>query len=74
MDPEINPDPLYDTAAAAAYLDTAPSTLMKHRVIGGGPEFVRIGRLVKYRQSALERFIEAGRRRTTSDTEPLPAA
>lgn len=32
---------------------------------GGGPEFVRVGRLIRYRQSAIEQYIQARTRSTT---------
>lgn len=48
-----------DTPEAANYLGLQSSTLEAWRCRGGGPIFVKLGRLVKYRQSDLDDFIEA---------------
>lgn len=56
------------TADAADYLGLSSSTLEKMRVYGTGPEFVRIGlRSVGYTLEALELWVNARRRRSTSD-------
>ncbi len=60
-------DPLLDEVAAAEYLGNSHLTLRKWRVIGGGPQFVKIGRLVRYELSALQAFREKGRRTSTSE-------
>jgi predicted DNA-binding transcriptional regulator AlpA len=47
----------------------ARSTLQKDRVSGSGIPFVRIGRLVRYRQSDVRAYIDAlPARRSTSET------
>lgn len=56
----------------------APRTLAKLRVIGGGPPFRKIGRLVVYDPSDLVAWANAklsGPRRSTSDDtrRPIPA-
>jgi predicted DNA-binding transcriptional regulator AlpA len=46
----------------------ARSTLQKDRVAGGGIPFIRLGRLVRYRQSDVTEFLDAlPKRRSTSD-------
>jgi predicted DNA-binding transcriptional regulator AlpA len=46
----------------------ARSTLQKDRVVGSGIPFVRIGRLVRYRQSDVQAFLDAlPARRSTSE-------
>lgn len=50
-------DALLDTHQASQLLGLAPGTLRKWRLTGRGPAFVRLGRSVKYRQSALESFV-----------------
>ena len=53
--------------AAAEYLGgVVTGTLAKWRHFGEGPEYVKIGSRVFYEQSALDAFIEAGRRTSTS--------
>ncbi|WP_246692431.1 hypothetical protein [Methylobacterium sp. WL1] len=37
------------------------------RVVGGGPEFVKLGRSVRYQPVALAAWVESSRRRSTSD-------
>ncbi len=40
--------PFLNTRKAAAYLDLKPNTLEKMRVYGGGPEYRKHGRYVRY--------------------------
>jgi predicted DNA-binding transcriptional regulator AlpA len=64
------------TRDAAQYIGLTASTLEKLRLTGGGPRFVRIGtRAVGYCIDDLDRFIEAGRRTSTSEPgfQPQPA-
>lgn len=56
-----------DTGQAAKYLDLKPTTLEAWRCRGGGPRFVKMGRLVKYRRSDLDAFIESRLRSNTSE-------
>jgi hypothetical protein len=54
----LNPDPLYDTKAAADYMDVKPQTVYNWRHLRKGPDYVLIGgRLPRYRKSALDRYI-----------------
>lgn len=52
---------------AAEYLRTSVSTLAKLRVYGGGPEFSRIGRAIRYPRSALDSYMASRRVRSTSE-------
>jgi hypothetical protein len=63
---------LYDEEAAGEYIGGALSpistrTLQRWRLEGEGPTFVKLGRLVRYRQSDLETFLEARARTSTSE-------
>jgi hypothetical protein len=58
---------ILSTRQAAAYCGLSPRTLEKHRCLGGGPTYVKLGRLVKYRVVDLEAWITGGQRRSTSD-------
>ena len=50
-------DPAYDTPAAASYLQVKPSTLEVWRSTGRYElPFEKIGRSVRYRKSALDRW------------------
>ncbi len=53
---------------ASARLNLAVSTLRKWRWAGRGPRFVKLGAAVRYERTELELYIEASRRRSTSDT------
>ncbi len=52
---------------AASFLRLRPQTLARWRVEGSGPAFVRVGGRVLYERAELERFVSAGRRRSTTD-------
>lgn len=55
-----------DSDQAAEYLGLKRSTLEAWRCRGGGPKFVKMGRLVKYRFIDLENFVECQMRDHTS--------
>lgn len=46
-----------DSRQLAAELGVAAVTLKSWRVHGTGPDFVKVGRLVRYRRSAVERWL-----------------
>jgi excisionase family DNA binding protein len=57
-------DPLLTPSEAAAYLGVTENTLSVWRCVGRYDiQFVKVGRLVKYRKSALDAFLQ---RRTVS--------
>lgn len=53
------------TSEAAQYLTVAESTLEAWRSRGGGPEFLKLGKAVRYSQEALDEFISARIRKNT---------
>jgi hypothetical protein len=57
-----NGDPLFDTSGAAEYLKSSIPTLERWRRVGEGPDFSKMCGLVRYRKSALDRFIDASTR------------
>lgn len=64
-------EPLLTTDQAAACLGTTKRTLESWRYEGGGPVFVKLGgRLVRYRPSDLEAFVEAGEQVNTGGGRP----
>lgn len=64
----MEPDNLLTTAQAAARLGLSPSMLAKMRLNGTGPRFQKLGAAaVRYAPRALEEWVEAGTRRSTSD-------
>jgi exodeoxyribonuclease V alpha subunit len=56
-------DPSFDTDGARYYLcadsPLSKATMERWRQTGTGPEFIRLGGVVRYRQSALERYLDA---------------
>lgn len=52
---------------AAELLSVPVPTLRGWRVRGGGPPFVKMGSLVRYRPADIDSYIAANMRRTTSD-------
>lgn len=54
------------TAEAAAFLQCSIQHLEISRVRGDGPPFSRLGRLVRYRKSALLRWLEKNEVTSTS--------
>ncbi len=57
------------TPEAAIYTGIAESTLEKRRVSGGGPLYMRVGRVVVYDPDDLDAWLEAHKRRSTSDQD-----
>ena len=61
-------DPLLRREAAAAYLGVSPRFLERRAAAGDGPQFVRLSsRLVAYRQSALDKWLEQRAVASTSE-------
>jgi len=60
-------DPLMKESEAAQILGLSKRTLQKWRVTGGGPDFLKIGRAVRYSVEALTQWIGQSKRRSTSD-------
>lgn len=54
------------TREAAQYLGLAVSTLNKWRCHGGGPEFLKLGRAVRYRREDLDAFLATRRLSSTA--------
>jgi hypothetical protein len=60
--------PFLSNAEAARFLNLSPRTLEKLRVVGGGPQFRKLGRRVMYTIEELEAW--AGMRRCDSTSDP----
>jgi hypothetical protein len=60
-------DPLLTTLEAAGNLNCSGSFLAKERMRGTGPEFIRIGRAIRYSRSALDAYKAANTRVSTSE-------
>ena len=61
---------LADEHEAADYLHLKVATLRRWRWAGRGPVFVRVGGRVRYDLADLDVFIAAGRRSSTTASEP----
>jgi hypothetical protein len=61
---------LLDEQQAAALLHVSIKSLQAWRSRGGGPRFVKVNRLVRYRTEDLQTFVLAALRTSTSDPGP----
>ena len=61
------PETYYTPDEAAEYLRSSHSTLAKLRLHGGGPVFTRIGRVIRYRRTDLDRWMSEKLAQSTSD-------
>ena len=67
-DKKTNSSEYLTTTEAAAYLNVAKQTLEVWRVKGCGPEYLKMGRAVRYHRTRhLDSFAEKSIRRNTSE-------
>ncbi|ADK83488.1 DNA binding domain protein, excisionase family [Desulfarculus baarsii DSM 2075] len=55
------------TPQAAELLGISRKTLEKWRLVGGGPSYCKVGRLVRYTSDDLQAWLDSRRRVSTSD-------
>lgn len=60
-------DSLLDQKRAARFLGLSVRTLERHRLAGTGPQYARLGRLIRYRQSDLKDWVDSNLRNSTSE-------
>jgi len=60
-------DALIDETTAADFICQSARTLQKWRVVGYGPKYFKSGRSVRYNRRTLRDWVEANRRRHTSE-------
>jgi len=60
---------IYSTKEAARLLGVSHRTLEDWRNRGGGPRFIHLGRLVRYRAADLERFVNRVDYGTTGEAQ-----
>ena len=58
---------LLNQKQAARVLGLSVRTLERHRVWGTGPRFVRLGRLIRYREYDLKEWVDRNSRSSTSE-------
>ena len=61
------------TAEAAAYLRLSRRTLEKHRCIGTGPRFRKLGRMIRYTIPDLDKWASARLYEMTSEPGEMPS-
>lgn len=61
-----------DTTAASAYTGLSRSTLEKLRVFGGGPLYLKLGRVVRYRPTDLDAWLATRLTESTSTRAGAP--
>ncbi len=71
---QLKSDHFLTTHEAAKYLRLKKNTLEIWRVQGRGPEFVKFGRLVRYRFSALENYVSTCTHNNTSQYGLTPSS
>ncbi len=59
---------LLEPAEVAAVLNVSISWLAKARMRGDGPAFIKIGRCIRYSDLALQQWMKARQRLSTSET------
>ena len=64
---EASAKAVFDTVGAAEYLRVSRQLLELLRVTGGGPRYAKVGRLVRYRRTALEEWLIENERNHTSE-------
>jgi len=63
----------FDTKALAEYLEVSERTVEQWRLLGGGPRYVKMGRLCRYRRADVDAWLESRLRTSTSDRGPVAA-
>lgn len=59
--------PITDTAGAAEYTALSASTLNKLRCSGGGPKYLKLGKIIRYRFADLDAWLESRTVNSTAD-------
>jgi len=55
----VQADDMLDEREAAAYLGISASAMRKWRARQCGPKYARLGRIIRYRQSDMDAFVES---------------
>ena len=61
---------MFRTKDAASYIGLTKSTLEAWRCRGGGPQFLKLGKAVRYRKEDLDNFLSSRVRTSTSQATP----
>ena len=60
---DSNPDQLMTEKDVASLICISPRALQNWRLRGGGPEYIKIGRSVRYQRSDVMQFIDERKKR-----------
>jgi excisionase family DNA binding protein len=71
---KLSDDVLHEENVIAKQLKCDVKTLQAWRSRGGGPPFVKVGRLVRYRAEDVKAWVESRRKRSTSESVSNDAA
>jgi predicted DNA-binding transcriptional regulator AlpA len=63
----ISLETLLDEVEISKVIGRSVPTLQKDRLCGNGPPFIKIGRLVRYRPSAVQAWLDERIRQSTSE-------
>ena len=63
----MEPQMLLSEAQAADFLNLSACTLQQWRSKGRGPQFVKLNRMVRYRRSDIDAFVESGAERSANN-------
>lgn len=61
---------IHTTKETAGRLKVSESFLAKKRVSGGGPRYIKMGRVVRYTETAISEYLSTRLRASTSDAGP----
>lgn len=64
----MDAQPLWTPTQAAEYLSLSPRTLEAKRCTGGGPPYIKLGRVVRYDPAAVKAWVEKKAVAHTSET------
>jgi len=68
--PGLLDDPLLPPEVVAELTGLTRSRLAKLRMSGDGPRYVKLGKAIRYRRSAVEAWLSQLERRSTTDAAP----
>jgi hypothetical protein len=72
VDLDIDKDAMLDAVAASRLIGLRPATLAKMRCMGGGPEFLKLGRRIVYSRADLLAWLNDRRVSNTTQAAGLP--
>ena len=59
---------LLDTPTLATELNASEPTIISWRRLGTGPDFIRVGRMIRYRRTDVDRWLQERTQRLSHET------